>query len=142
MKQLFLILLFVPLPCLSQVKVSLSKLSGSKWINVNTEESCQIIGFSNFAMTVCNSYGAAGSVSHSWQFYLCDSIPNSFDKSQVGKNTRGNFIIYYNSKSAKLEYRKITTLTSDSLVLYHKGRSNSIGAGEDAFSRYKLLKNY
>ena len=79
------------------------------------------------------------SVVHYKDFYLSDTIPSTFDYSQVNKTSIGNYMIFYSTSLEEMTFHKIITLdiAKGTLILE---RYNSLkGCFEPV--EYRLVKS-
>ena len=73
-------------------------------------------------------------------FYLTDIVPETFDSTLVGTETRGCYLVMSNRKIKGMSYTEILSLDLDSgdLYLLHRTRPGVIG-GRDITTHYKLI---
>lgn len=105
-KILLFILLSFCSTVFSQVPVSSSMLVGTKWVDVSDFNSDfgyeTYYSFSKSCMIWTESRDR--SFSFSYKYYLSDSKPTRYDKSKVGKVSRGSYLVQYNEKTDDLVF--------------------------------------
>ena len=129
------------LNCNAQSQFSSDQLIGTTWVPVIQPPVCiDTISYVR-AKEKRKSYMPQinKSVVHYKDFYLSDTIPSTFDYSQVNKTSIGNYMIFYSTSLEEMTFHKIITLdiAKGTLILE---RYNSLkGCFEPV--EYKLVKS-
>lgn len=94
LKLIFLVLLSVfPFCMMGQQQVSVSQLNGTRWRLPNSTSG------STYEYTSTHRiWRRNGNLMFRYPYYLSNTIVSSFDKSKVGKNTKGCYLVIYNEK--------------------------------------------
>ena len=127
--------------CNAQSQFSSDQLIGTTWVPVIQPPVCiDTISYVR-AKEKRKSYMPQinKSVVHYKDFYLSDTIPSTFDYSQVNKTSIGNYMIFYSTSLEEMTFHKIITLdiAKGTLILE---RYNSLrGCFEPV--EYRLVKS-
>ena len=141
-KILLFILLSFCSTVFSQVPVSSSMLVGTKWVDVSDFNSDfgyeTYYSFSKSCMIWTESRDR--SFSFSYKYYLSDSKPTRYDKSKVGKVSRGSYLVQYNEKSDDLVFftiKQFNKKTGHMQLLYEPNPQRK-RLGNDTYTLYEL----
>lgn len=89
----FVLLSLFPLGVMGQQEVSVSQLNGTKWRLPNSTSG------STYEYTATHRiWRRNGNLMFRYPYYLSNTVVQSFDKSKVGKNTKGCYLVMYNEK--------------------------------------------
>ena len=123
MKHLLLLTAFLVscITCNAQVSISSSMLVGTKWLHVNQVSENKAFKF-HYAFTKRNMTSQREGRSRvlSYPYYLTDKIPQSYDKSKVGRPSKGCYLVKYNEKTERITYYTIKSFNGKTgrLILY------------------------
>lgn len=146
MKQLCILFLVLVVSLkLSAQEISSSQLVGTKWENVDSKKSgTQRENSISFGSTTIDSESYYPKIDMSikkhFYYYLSDYIPESFDSTLVGKETKGIYLITFEKKLKGMGYAEIYSLDLEKgeFYLLHRTRPGVIG-GRDITTHYKLI---
>ena len=134
LKSLLLIASFLATTmCNAQVQISTKQLDITKWEIVlrtimGKEEIPNRVNTWDFNMSSYSSsmYLPTLKKTSIWlfQYYVSDIEPcdYSFDKSNVGVNYEGKYIVVYNKKTDEVDYYTVMSFTDDEMVLFRKAK--------------------
>lgn len=109
---------------------SVSVLKGTKWgADYSDSDREYRITFSDTTYVTSISFIKSERVYNNvYPFYLSDTITKSFDKVKVGKNTKGNYLIFYNenNKRKPVNYAKLSWGMPSQLIMIREGRDTVI----------------
>lgn len=109
---------------------SLSVLKDTKWIADYSDSDREYrITFSDTTYVTSVSFIKSERVYNNiYPFYLSDTITESFDKVKVGKDTKGNYLIFYNenNKRKPVNYAKLSWGMPSQLIMIREGRDTVI----------------
>ena len=128
---------FATTMCNAQVQISTNQLDNTQWETVlrtirGQEETPNTVNTWIFNMS---SYCAdiyfpilKKTATGKFPYYISDEEPcdYSFDKSKVGVNAKGKYIVYYNEKRDAVDYYTVISFTDDEMVLFHKNKEYNI----------------
>ena len=150
--KLLVVVLFTTAMCKAQVTVSTSQLNGTEWQIVSYEDKNGISKY-DFEIVTCKYamsslyekayYPEDGdSICSRWSYYITDVVPLdfNFDKSKVGVNSTGRYLIYKGGLVDYVDYDVIMSFNDDEMVLLHKGSYDVIGGYNDVYVKWKRIK--
>ena len=138
LKSLLLIASFLATTmCNAQVQISTKQLDNTKWEIVlrtimGKEEIPNRVNTWDFNMSSYSSsmYLPTLKKTSIWlfQYYVSDIEPcdYSFDKSNVGVNYEGKYIVVYNKKTDEVDYYTVMSFTDDEMVLFRKAKKEQV----------------
>ena len=138
LKSLLLIASFLATTmCNAQVQISTKQLDNTKWEIVlrtimGKEEIPNRVNTWDFNMSSYSSsmYLPTLKKTSIWlfQYYVSDIEPcdYSFDKSNVGVNYEGKYIVVYNEKTDEVDYYTVMSFTDDEMVLFRKAKKEQV----------------
>ncbi len=138
LKSLLLIASFLATTmCNAQVQISTKQLDNTKWEIVlrtimGKEEIPNRVNIWDFNMSSYSSsmYLPTLKKTSIWlfQYYVSDIEPcdYSFDKSNVGVNYEGKYIVVYNKKTDEVDYYTVMSFTDDEMVLFRKAKKEQV----------------
>ena len=123
--------------CNAQVQISTKQLDNTKWEIVlrtimGKEEIPNRVNTWDFNMSSYSSsmYLPTLKKTSIWlfQYYVSDIEPcdYSFDKSNVGVNYEGKYIVVYNKKTDEVDYYTVMSFTDDEMVLFRKAKKEQV----------------
>ena len=134
--KLLVAVLFATTLCNAQVKISTSQLNGTEWEEVSfcadgkiyTPHNIDTYKFnmSSYSRSFYSS-SLKRTICAQFPFYITNDEPSYtyFDRSKVGVNATGKYIVKYNEKVHEVDYYTIMSFNSDEMVLFHKAQENS-----------------
>lgn len=138
LKSLLLIASFLATTmCNAQVQISTKQLDNTKWEIVlrtimGKEEIPNRVNTWDFNMSSYSSsmYLPTLKKTSIWlfQYYVSDIEPcdYSFDKSNVGVNDEGKYIVVYNEKTDEVDYYTVMSFTDEEMVLFRKAKKDQV----------------
>ena len=138
LKSLLLIASFLATTmCNAQVQISTKQLDNTKWEIVlrtimGKEEIPNRVNTWDFNMSSYSSsmYLPTLKKTSIWlfQYYVSDIEPcdYSFDKSNVGVNYEGKYIVVYNKKTDEVDYYTVMSFTDEEMVLFRKAKKDQV----------------
>ena len=128
---------FATTMCNAQVQISTNLLDDTQWEIVlrtvrGEEELPNRVNIWKFNMSSYTSsmYLPTLNKTSIWQFqyYISDIEPcdYSFDKSKVGVNAKGKYIVTYNEKTDVVDYYTVMSFTEDEIVLFRKAKKDQV----------------
>lgn len=138
LKSLLLIASFLATTmCSAQVQISANQLDNTQWEIVlrtimGKEEIPNRVNTWDFNMSSYRSsmYLPTLKKTSIWQFqyYVSDIEPcdYSFDKSNVGVNAEGKYIVTHNEKTDEVDYYTVMSFTDDKMVLFRKAKKDQV----------------
>jgi hypothetical protein len=138
LKSLLLIASFLATTmCNAQVQISTKQLDNTQWEIVlrtimGKEEIPNRVNTWDFNMSSYSSsmYLPTLKKTSIWlfQYYVSDIEPcdYSFDKSNVGVNYEGKYIVVYNKKTDEVDYYTVMSFTDDEMVLFRKAKKEQV----------------
>jgi len=117
--------------CSAQQYISSSSLVGTKWLHVNQVSEKKAFKFyytfTRRNMTTQNVEDPRGI---RYTYYLTDKIPQSYDKSKVGKPSKGCYLVEYNEIAEEMTYHTIKSFNRKTgrLILYRNYDPKRIGS--------------
>ena len=136
----------------AQVKISTSQLNGTEWQIESYERSGKIRKY-DFEIVTCKYamsslyekayYPEDGdSICYRLPYYITDVEPIdfNFDKSKVGVNSTGRYLVRKGDIVDYVDYDVIMSFNDDEMVLLHKGSDDTIGGNEDVYVKWKRIK--
>ena len=128
---------FATTMCNAQVQISTNQLDDTQWEIVlrtvrGEEELPNRVNIWKFNMSSYTSsmYLPTLNKTSIWQFqyYISDIEPcdYSFDKSKVGVNAKGKYIVTYNEKTDVVDYYTVMSFTEDEIVLFRKAKKDQV----------------
>lgn len=138
LKSLLLIASFLATTmCNAQVQISTKQLDNTQWEIVlrtimGKEEIPNRVNTWDFNMSSYSSsmYLPTLKKTSIWlfQYYVSDIEPcdYSFDKSNVGVNREGKYIVVYNKKTDEVDYYTVMSFTDDEMVLFRKAKKEQV----------------
>lgn len=141
---LFLIVCLVScIICNAQVSISSSMLVGTKWLYVNQVSENKAFKF-HYAFTKRNmtSQQEGRPRVHSYTYYLTDKIPQSYDKSKVGKPSKGCYLVEYSEKREDMTYYTIKSFNrkTGKMELYWEYDGKTIGGSTCTLELTRIKK--
>ena len=134
---LFIASLFATTMCNAQVQISTDQLDDSRWDVVlrtirNKKEipnrvNTWIFNMSSYSdSTYFSVLDKSSVIQH--PYYMSDIEPcdYSFDKSKVGVNAKGKYIVFYNEKCDEVDYYTVMSFTDDKMVLFRKAKKDQV----------------
>lgn len=123
--------------CNAQVQISTKQLDNTQWEIVlrtimGKEEIPNRVNTWDFNMSSYSSsmYLPTLKKTSIWlfQYYVSDIEPcdYSFDKSNVGVNHEGKYIVVYNKKTDEVDYYTVMSFTDDEMVLFRKAKKEQV----------------
>lgn len=123
--------------CSAQVQISTNQLDNTQWEIVlrtvrGEEELPNRVNIWKYNMSSYTSsmYLPTLKKTSIWQFqyYISDIEPcdYSFDKSKVGVNAKGKYIVTYNEKTDVVDYYTVMSFTEDEIVLFRKAKKDQV----------------
>lgn len=75
-----------------------------------------------------------------YSYYISNTIPSytCFDRSKVGVNSIGKYIVEYNDIRNEVDYYTIISFNNDEMVWFHKAKEGTI-PGYDVYVKYKRI---
>ena len=138
LKSLLLIASFLATTmCNAQVQIFTKQLDNTQWAIVlrtimGKEEIPNRVNTWDFNMSSYSSsmYLPTLKKTSIWlfQYYVSDIEPcdYSFDKSNVGVNDEGKYIVVYNEKTDEVDYYTVMSFTDDEMVLFRKAKKEQV----------------
>lgn len=138
--------------CNAQILVSPAQLENTKWeltsrkigsvIEYQQNGDILRLTFTRESIIYYKYYGAldeSNEFTHS--YYMSPSVPSysNFNYSNIGKDIKGEYMVYRNPKTGRIDYYTVSSYSNNELVLFHKVAPNTIGA-RDVYLRYKRIK--
>ena len=126
-------------------KILSCQLAGTTWEEVNPKMTTIQLDTLSFSSTtlIKKSYFPRidMTVEKQFDYYISDSVPECFDSTLVGTETRGDYLITYCKKPIGMSYCEIQSLdlNTGDLYLFFEMRPGVIG-GRDITAHYKLIK--
>ena len=117
--------------CNAQQYISSSSLIGTKWLHVNQVSENKAFNF-YYTFTKRNmtmqKVGRPRGIRYT--YYLADKIPQSYDKSKVGKPSKGCYLVEYNEIAEEMTYYTIKLFNGKTgrLILYRDYDPKRIGS--------------
>lgn len=136
----------------AQVKISTSQLNGTEWQIESYERSGKIRKYDFEIVTrkyfMSSYYEKAyypedgDSICYRLPYYITDVEPIdfNFDKSKVGVNSTGRYLVRKGDIVDYVDYDVIMSFNDDEMVLLHKGSDDTIGGNEDVYEKWKRIK--
>lgn len=134
---LFIASLFATTMCSAQVQISTNLLDNTQWDVVlrtirNKKEIPNRVNKWRFNMssysdsTYFSILDKSSVIQH--PYYISDIEPcdYSFDKSKVGVNAKGKYIVFYNEKCDEVDYYTVMSFTDEEMVFFHKNKVDYI----------------
>ena len=125
--------------------ISSSLLAGTTWEEVDLQKKIihrDTISFSSSTLIKRSFFPRIDmTVEKQFDYYLSDNVPECFDSTLVGTETRGNYLVTYCKKPRGMSYCEIRSLdlNTGDLYLYFEMRPGVIG-GRDITTHYKFIK--
>lgn len=119
---------------MSQIIISTSMIASTKWELKNTSSKNQY-EFTKDRLIWHHRNGKTVS----YPYYLCSTIPTSFDFSKVGKGTKGHIYVEYNEKLKSFTCYTIISFDLIKGEMIHKLITKDIIGNSDTFS-FKQVK--
>lgn len=150
LKSLLLIAsLFATTMCNAQVQISTNQLDNTRWETAlrtirGKNETPNEVNTWTFNMS---SYSAdiyfpilKKTATGKFPYYISDIEPcdYSFDKSKVGVNAKGKYIVYYNKKRDEVDYYTVMSFTDEEMVLFYKNKVDYI---PDVYITFKRVND-
>ena len=138
LKSLLLIASFLATTmCNAQVQIFTKQLDNTQWEIVlrtimGKEEIPNRVNTWDFNMSSYSSsmYLPTLKKTSIWlfQYYVSDIEPcdYSFDKSNVGVNDEGKYIVVYNEKTDEVDYYTVMSFTDEEMVLFRKAKKDQV----------------
>lgn len=136
----------------AQVTVSTSQLNGTEWQLVSRTISGETLYPEDGDVTTVkynmSSYSDScyyGMIEMDRVFqrpyYISDTEPSYtyFDRSKVGVNATGKYIVDYNDKINEVDYWTVISFNTDEMVLFHKAKEGYI-PGLDVYRTLRRVK--
>ncbi len=150
--KLLMVVLFATTLCNAQVMVSTNQLNGTEWefVSVNMydkiyldEDQVNTIKFGMASYTDSTYYKLIDMDGVVFQrpYYISNTEPSYtyFDRSKVGVNATGKYIVDYNDKLNGVDYWTIVSFTNDEMVWLHKSQEDAYNK-LDAYITFKRVK--
>lgn len=138
---------FASLTCNAQVNTTLKQLEGTEWTLVSPKEDWNVstITFNLSTILYSTTYTDTKPYekrSTSYNYYLSNKEQETFNHSNVGRITRGSYIVEYNHKMKEIYNYKIVSISDSMLTLYWKPKPNTvIGGNAGETFVYKRVKD-
>jgi len=117
---LCLLMIVAPLSVIAQ-SFNGAKLKGGVWYRNEVdkkEKITMVFTDTQFSLTYSEcTFGPWVSESHSFPYYLSDTVPTEFDNTKVGKSTKGKYLIWINLLDYRFYAETITELTDNSFKI-------------------------
>lgn len=149
--KLLVAVLFATTLCNAQVTVSTNQLNGTEWefVSVNMYDKIYLdedqVNTIKFGMTsyTDSTYYKLIDMDGVFQrpYYISNTEPSYtyFDRSKVGVNATGKYIVDYNDKLNGVDYWTIVSFTNDEMVWLHKSQEDAYNK-LDAYITFKRVK--
>lgn len=109
---------------------SVSVLKGTSWVADYSDSDREYrIAFTDTTYATSISFVKLKRVYNNiYPFYLSDAVAKSFDEVKVGKNTRGNYLVFYNknNKSKPVNSAKLSWGLPSKLIMIREWRDTVI----------------